>query len=135
MNDPRAFLESYRYAFERFDVDDILRHFAYPGLVVADAGAVRLVPIVKADWKKNVAGLIDAYRAIGVKQIRVVKCEVRELSPLIAMAEVEWSLRREDGSVIYDFHNVYVLGRVDGDLKICSAVSPDENLKLRAAVR
>jgi hypothetical protein len=134
MNDPRAFLESYRYAFERFDLEDVLRHFAYPGLVVVDAGAVRQVPIVGKDWRGNVGGLFESYRKMGVRQIRIVKAECRELSPLLVLAEVEWSLRREDGSVIYDFHNLYVLGRVAGELKICSAVSPDESLKMRAAL-
>ncbi len=134
MNDPRAFLESYRYAFERFDLEDVLRHFAFPGLVVVDAGAVRQVPVQPKEWRKNVAGLLETYRKIGVAQIRVVRAECRELSPLLVLAEVEWSLRRADGQGIYDFHNLYVLGRVDGQLKICSAVSPDESLKMRAAL-
>lgn len=134
MNDPRAFLESYRYAFERFDLDDVLRHFTYPGLLVVDAGAVRQMPVLQKDWRKNMAGLLETYRKLGVRQIRVVRADCRELSPLLVLAEVEWSLRREDGTVIYDFHNLYVLGRVSGELKICSAVSPDENLKMRAAL-
>ena len=134
MNDPRAFLESYRYAFERFDLEDVLRHFAYPGLVVVDAGQVRQVPVVQKDWRKNVSGLLEAYRSMGVRAIRVLRAECRDLSPLLVLAEVEWSLRREDGTGIYDFNNLYVLGRVSGELKICSAVSPDENLKMRAAL-
>jgi hypothetical protein len=134
VNDPRAFLESYRYAFERFDLDDVLRHFAYPGLVVVDAGQVRQMPVVQKDWRAALTGLFDAYRKMGVRQVRVLKAESRDLSPLLVLAEVEWSLRREDGSVIYDFSNLYVLGRVNGELKICSTVSPDENLKMRAAL-
>ncbi len=134
VRDPRAFLESYRFAFERGDLDDILRHFAYPGLVVTDAGAPRQVPIDKRDWRKNVKALLDAYRAMGVAAVRLLDAEVRELSPHLVLAEVQWSLKRDNGETIYDFHNVYVLGRVNGELKICAAVSPDENLKMRAAM-
>ncbi len=134
MRDPRAFLESYRFAFERFDLDDVLRHFTYPGLVVADAGAVRLVPVDKRDWRKNVKGLLDAYRAMGVASVRLLESSARELSPNLVLAEAHWELRRANGEPVYDFHNLYLLGRVKDELKICAAVSPDENLKLQAAM-
>jgi hypothetical protein len=121
------FFDHYQAAYARRDAAAIAELFAYPSHVTSDAGEVVLVANPSPEgWRPRLERLLAMYDAIGVAEARVLELEARQLSPRIWLAEVRWALHDAAGSLLYDFHTVYVLAEIAGALRIGSAVSPDE---------
>jgi hypothetical protein len=114
-----AFFDSYRTAFERQDAEAIADHFAYPGLVTSDAGAITLVPITnRQEWLGKLQQLLGMYQAINVGTARVLDLTVIEISPRLAQARLQWALQTAAGERLYDFVAIYTVAQTDGAFHI-----------------
>ena len=121
-----AFFESYRTAFERQDAAAIADHFAYPGLVTSDAGAITLVPITnRQEWLSKLEQLLGMYRAINVGTAHVLDLTVIEISPRLAQASLHWALQTAAGERLYDFVAIYTVAQTDGAFHI-TALAPKD---------
>ena len=120
------FFDSYRQAFERFDVDAIADHFTFPLQVAGDSEPVDLRCVESRDeWLETLTMLIDLYKGFGVTTATVLESTVTTLSDRIAHAAMHWSLRDGSDQEVYDFKGVYTLVAVGGDLRV-AAIAHDE---------
>ena len=134
MSDARAFMENYRQAFLRFDRDALVDCFAFPVQVVSVGGGDTVIASVERDaWGGVIDGILGAYRTLGVADGGPLELNVDDHLPRAGRAHVHWELRRDDGSVVYDFTALYTLAEVDGGLRVVGIVH-DELPKLQAAL-
>jgi hypothetical protein len=121
-----AFFDSYRAAFEGQDAPAIADHFAYPGLVTSDAGAIALVPITnRQEWLGKLQQLLGMYRAINVSTARILDLTVIEISPRLNQARLHWALQTAAGERLYDFVAIYTVAQTDGTFHI-TAIAHNE---------
>ena len=134
MGEIETFIDGYRDAFVRGDVDALLERFAFPvqTLSVID-GAATIGASDREAWRGVIGYIVGAYGTLGVA---AATSEVEVAEPLagIRTARVHWRLRRADGEPVYDFTAVYTLASVDGVLLIVS-VAHDELPRLGAALQ
>jgi hypothetical protein len=134
MDSAHDVLERYRRAFVAGDVEAVLGCFGFPIHVVGvTAGDASISTATGEDWRHIISNLLESYRRLGVNDAEALALEVSEPLPAVFMARVHWQLQRADGSQVYNFHAVYTLARMDGNLRIV-AVAHDELPKLRASV-
>ena len=130
----RAFLESYRQAFERFDTSAIADHFAFPGHATADSSEIGLTPITdRGAWIGQLDRLLAMYRAIDVASARILELSVTELSPRLFQAVVHWGLDDRAARRLYDFQAAYTLAEIGNALRI-TAIAHNEIPRYRACV-
>ncbi len=127
------FFDSYRAAFERLDAQAIAAHFAYPAHVTSDAGAIELTPVPTIDeWRPQIERLVATYEAVGVGSAVIRQLTLTDLSPRVAQAVVHWAVLDGAGAELYDFHALYTLVEIDGELRV-AAIAHDEIPRLREA--
>jgi ketosteroid isomerase-like protein len=107
--DIAAFLDRYAEALAGGDLPGIAACYAYPALVVGDAGTVPIAepPQVEAAF----AGAADAYRAQGLVGVRP---ELRAADPLTAtltLIDVRWAYLDEAGRARQHSSYRYLLRR------------------------
>ena len=126
------FFDSYREAFERFDVSAVADHFTFPLQVAGDSEPVDLRCVASRDeWLETLTMLIDLYKGFGVTTATVLESTVTTLSDRIAHAAMHWSLRDGSGQEIYDFNGVYTMVAVEGEFRV-AAIAHDELGKIMA---
>lgn len=132
MDAVRAFFESYRQAFERFDTEAIADHFAFPAHLTADAGEIVLTPVAdRQAWIAQLDRLLAMYRAVDVASARMTDLGLTELSDQLAQAVVHWELRDSAGRRLYDFQGAYTIARAAHGLRI-TAIAHNEIPRYRA---
>ena len=115
MNDARAYFDRYAAAFSEYDEDRLVSFFHVPCLMV-NGRAVVLLPD-PGTVRGNVEGLLRYHRDEGVELARVESVRSESLGPSLAIARVDWHVRRADRPA-WEFANTYNLARSDGDWKI-----------------
>jgi hypothetical protein len=128
VNEVADFFLSYAAAFERRDVPAICALYAFPAHVASDVGEeVRLLAIPSAEaFVAPLGGLLEMYRRVGCKRIRVLDLDVESLSARLCRAVVQWGLCGLADLPLYDFTASYVLARFEHHWRVVSAVSHDE---------
>jgi hypothetical protein len=130
----RHFLEGYAAAYLRRDAEAVAAMFSFPSFVVSDSGAS--LTLVQNEspgaWRGQIEALFRMYAAIGVARVELLSLDARALPHRLVLADVHWQLRDAAGAPLYDFDTLYVLGELDGSLRIASAVSPNELPRYRA---
>jgi hypothetical protein len=129
----RGFFLDYAAAFEARDVAAITALYAYPAHVTSDVGdSVALIAIMGPEqFKGPLESLLEMYRRVGCKKIRLAELNVEQLSGRMRRATVRWGLVGLADLPLYDFATSYVLARFDGKWRITSAVSHDEMARYR----
>jgi hypothetical protein len=126
----------YARAFETVDPAGAAALYAYPAHITTDMGAeVRLTAIASPDaFVPMLRALMEKYRRDGVKRIVNVSTTVTELSSRMRWVAIHWRMLGLADLPLYDFDNVYVVGRFEQEWKICSALSPNELQRYRAFI-
>lgn len=133
-NETEDFLDAYRNAFEAFDASAVADLFIYPCQITSDVGESPVTTVPSRDaWIAQVEGLLDAYRAIGVRSADALDAQVTELGPRLAQATVRWRLLDQTGARIYDFDASYTLLDVGHGMQL-AAIAHNETARLRAAL-
>jgi hypothetical protein len=116
-----AFVESYRCAFEAYDVPEILRHFVFPCHIVSDADAVALMPLAsEAECRQGVERVLALHREIGMRTGRARKRELHEFSPHLMGMSLDYVFCDAAGRDLYDFQGFYTLVRGDDGWRIAA---------------
>jgi hypothetical protein len=130
----QAFFDTYRAAFEAFDVAAIADLFSYPCQITSGDGEIAVTTIGNREaWVAQIERLVSAYRAIGVRCAEALEVQVVELTPWLAQAAVHWGLRDQEGETIYDFDASYTLADFGQGMRI-TALAQNETPRLRAAI-
>src|SRR4051794_19652005 len=96
---------SYADAFEAHDAEAAAALYVYPAHVTTDLGTeVRLTPLPSAEvFVPMLRALMEKYRRDGVKKIRALSLEERELSSRLRSVDVHWALLGLADLPLYDF--------------------------------
>lgn len=132
--DVAAFFDSYRRAFERYDVGAVAGHFAFPVHIAGDAAevSVRVVP-TRDDWLPQLDRLLGMYRALGVHSARLLESSAHEISEHLVLVTARWALADAAARPLYQFGAAYTLARTDRNLRIV-ALAHDELPQYQAAL-
>ena len=129
-----AFIDTYRRAFESFNVAAIAALYAFPVQVAGEADGVSVASVPSAEgWVPQVERIVGASRLLGVAGANVARLDVDEVTPGIAHATVTWSLHTASDDPVYDFTASYTLADLPEGARIV-AIAHDETPKLLAAV-
>lgn len=130
----QGFLDTYRRAFESFNVPAIVDQFSYPCQITSDAGeiTVTVVPTREA-CVPPIERLIAAYRAIGFRTAEAADLRSIELTPGLAVAAVRWSLVDREGQRLYEFDAAYTLADRGEGLRIV-AIAHNEAPRLNELI-
>ena len=133
MEDIEDFFRAYAAAVEARDVAAIAAAWAYPSQVVSDLGdRLQVVAVPDAGaFSGPLSGLLEHYRRVGCKRIRLLELKAERLSGSLCRAVVRWGLLGLADLPLYDFTTSYVLGRFDGRWRAVSAVAHDEQQQYR----
>src|SRR6266481_6034936 len=106
----RAFLESYRDAFERLDAAAIADHFAYPSHITGDADEIALLQLSnRQDCLTAVEKVVAMHRELEAPSGTIRDLSIVELSPRLTQASLTMEVHGGAGEALYDFEAVYTL--------------------------
>jgi hypothetical protein len=130
----QAFFDTYRAAFEAFDVAAIADLFSYPCQITSGDPEIAVTTIGGREvWVAQIERLVTAYRAIGIQSAEALELRVVELTSRLAQATVHWGVCDQEGETIYDFDASYTLADFGQGIRI-TAVAHNETSRLRAAI-
>jgi hypothetical protein len=117
----RAFLESYRDAFERLDAAAIADHFAYPSYIASDADEVTLMQLSnRQDCLTAVEKVVAMHRELEVLSGSIRDLSIVELSPRLTQASLRMEVHDRAGGVLYDFEGIYTLAETRSGWRIAA---------------
>ena len=127
-----TFLESYRRAFDAYDTQAIVDHFAFPCSIVGD-GETILPKLLEGpeQCRTGVEFVLSLHREIGVASGRPMLLQIIELSPRLAGMLLRIQMRDSRGKPLYDFQGFYSLARMDSGYRI-AAISHNQIPRLLA---
>lgn len=126
------FLESYRKAFENYDTDTILDHFAFPCAIVSDTETITPSLLrTREELRAGVDYVLSLHRQIGYKSGQVLRLEITELSPRLTGMMIRSRMRDANGSPLYEFDGFYSLARTGSGCRIM-AISHNQIPRLLA---
>ena len=115
------FLDSYRTAFESYDTEAIVEHYAFPCAITGDSETI--APILFDGAEQCSAGVnyvLSLHRAIGVTQGQPLLLEITELSPRLAGMMIRYQMQDRRGEPLYDFQGFYTLARTAAGYRIAA---------------
>lgn len=128
MEELEDFFRGYAAEFEAGDVAAITARWLYPCHVTTDAvDGISAVAVPSPEaFHGPIHQVLELYRRVGMKRIRLLALDVDTLSAQLRRATVRWGLAGLADLPLYDFTTSYVLARRDGRWKLVSAVAHDE---------
>ena len=119
----RLYFERYAGAFEAFDVDSIVAHYALPCLFIR--GGQPEVSASEEALRVSVASLLDLHKTWDVRRAKLKKTEVLESAPDHMIVRADWRLGRK-GRIRWSYSTTYVLVPAEeGNWRIASALTHD----------
>ena len=135
MTDIEQVLDAYFAAYQRGSIDEIVDWFLLPCHFVSDADEVALMPLAtKEACRAGVEKVVNWHRYLGVKERRIVKQLIIELSPRIICVDVKVDVERDEGVKLYDFEAVYIFVRRDANWRV-AAITHNQIPRLLSCVR
>ena len=135
MTDIEQALDAYFAAYQRGSIDEIVDWFLLPCHFVSDADEVALMPLAtKEACRAGVEKVVNWHRYLGVKERRIVKQLIIELSPRIICVDVKVDVERDEGVKLYDFEAVYIFVRRDANWRV-AAITHNQIPRLLSCVR
>jgi len=135
MDPVREFMQRYRDAFVRGDVDGLLDFYGFPMQLVGTGPAVPAVSVVgEEDWQATVRSLVRAYRRLRVSPASTGEFTITRPVPDVASVQAHWALRGPQDEPIYDFTALYTVVDAENGLRIVAIVH-DELPKITAALK
>jgi hypothetical protein len=127
----QAFFETYRDAFNRLDGDAVADLWFEPSGITntgADQSAALTWWPTDAPKRANHRALCDLYRHNGYDHANFEIQRHVAMGDNHAFAHVHWTLMREDGSLLQQFHTGYQLLRTASGPRVLLAVAHQENI-------
>ncbi len=126
------FLASFGRAWNAFDVDAMVAHFALPQIMVSEGRTTFFE--TEEEVRTNIDQLIDFYDLHDVAGAVLVDVAVEPLPDAAARARVHWNLTGDTGNILLDFHTDYtIVADDDGVLAIVAIEADSEVAAWKAA--
>jgi hypothetical protein len=119
-----GYFQAYAEAFNRFDGERIAYFLNCPCLLVSGAAAHWLT--TPETIQANTEALLAFHRAQGFGRATTSNVIVRPMGANLALAEVQWTVERADGTVLWTFRNTYNLADFGGGWKILASTTHGE---------
>ena len=119
--DIRAFLAGYGEAWDGFDVDAIVAHYALPQIIVAEGRTTFLES--EDEVEAGIETLCGLYEDRGVAGIALEVEAVEPLPDAAARAVVRWRLKGAEGNELMSYSSVYTI--VEDDDGVLAIVAFD----------
>ena len=133
----QAFFESYREAFNRLDGDAVADLWHTPSAITdkrsGQAWAQLALWSEDAPMRANHRALCARYRDQGYHRADFEIVDCVSLGAHHAFANLRWTLRRDDGSLLQAFHTGYNLLRTPNGPKVLLATAYEEDLTRMSA--
>jgi hypothetical protein len=129
----QRFFHCYRAAFDTLDGDAVANLWQSPCAIAsahaADAHAELTWWHDDAPMRDNMRALCEVYRRSGYTRATFELRGVTPTGPHQAFADVAWTLRRADGSLLQAFRTGYQLMRGERGLRVRLCIAHDEDLR------
>jgi len=126
------FLGSYRNAFERYDTDANLDHYAFPCTIISDAEAIKPSFLQSKDeLRAGVEYVLSLHREIGYRSGQLQRLDITELSPRLTGMLFRSRMSGENRRPLYEFQDFYSLAHTDAGCRII-AISHNQIPRLLA---
>jgi hypothetical protein len=125
----KDFFSRYESAFTSSNVGAIAKVFADMCLITTPEEVL----LVRNDneLRTILNGISSRYRAIGVRSVKIASFTEIELDPYHALAKVQWSLHRNDGTEIVSFDVTYPARMTEDGPEIILLIPHNEEERLR----
>ena len=128
----QAFFETYRDAFDRLDGDAVAALWHTPsGITHARAGGATAQLAWWSDeapMRANHRALCELYRSLAYRSAEFEIVDCISLGANHALANLHWTLRRDDGALLQDFHTGYHLLRTPDGPRVLLVTQYEEDL-------
>jgi ketosteroid isomerase-like protein len=104
----RAFLESYRAAWERRDLDALLAMYDRPLLTLRLDGSLHCLQ-AQAEFRPFFSAALEGYIATGYQTAELSVDRIAPAGRTAALVDVTWTLRSPAGTVVRTFRQTYNL--------------------------
>lgn len=119
----RLYFERYAGAFEAFNTEEIVAHYAVPCLFVR-GGQTDVCASIDA-LRVSVEALLDLHKTWDVRRAKLKELSVLETAPEHLIVRADWRLGRR-GRIRWSYATTYVLVPADeGEWRIASALTHD----------
>ena len=116
----KAFLESYRGAFDRFDAEAIADHYHFPSLMSSMDSSDAF--LTRADAVRVFSRIVDNHRRIGYHTAKVLDTSRVTLTENLAFVTVRWRFETASGQSISEFDCSYTMADHGSGIHIISAI-------------
>ena len=108
MSDVEQALASYMTAFEHFQTDAVLSHYAYPCHFTSDGDEVALMPLAEpAECRPRIERVMDWHRQLGADHSRIERRARTDLSPKLTCLTIRVEVLDRQRRFLYDFDGIY----------------------------
>jgi hypothetical protein len=129
----QQFFDRYRAAFDTLDGDAVADLWQSPCAIASahatDAHAELTWWHDDTPMRDNMRALCEVYRRSGYARATFELRGVTPMGPHHAFADVAWTLRRADGSLLQTFRTGYQLMRAERGLRVRLCIAHDEDLR------
>jgi hypothetical protein len=113
----RHFMESYRVAWERRDLEAFLPMYDRPMLTLRLNGSLHCLK-AEADFREFFSAALDGYVATGFEKAELAVDRIAPAGRTAAVVDVTWKLRRAPNEVVKQFRQTYNVRTTPGGWKI-----------------
>ena len=121
-----AFLASFARAWNAFDIDAMVAHFALPQIIASEGQTSFLE--TEDEVRANLDQLFDLYDSHDVAGAVMIDFTVEPLPDAAARARVHWHLTGDTGAILLDFHTDYTIVADDDGILAIVAIEADEEV-------
>jgi hypothetical protein len=115
------FLASYRRAFDGYDTEAIVNHYAFPCHILSDSETIAPTLMKGAEQcRAGVDYVLSLHREIGVRSGQPLLLDITALSPRLAGMMIRYQMQDNGGKPLYDFQGFYSLLRTEAGYRIAA---------------
>lgn len=131
----QSFRDSYRRAFEQYDADAVVGHFALPCHIVSDGETVAHIDFNTArDCRASIERILTWHRQIGMTSGHTRELSIVEMSARITCFDLHYAFEGAGQEYLYDFRGQYTLVGSDDCWRI-AAITHNQVPRLLACLK
>lgn len=128
-----AFIERYRAALERRDLDAVCASYRLP-LPVIRPDRLRTIEDA-AELRAEIAKILDFYAWAGMRGVELSRLRIEAHEPGLDLATVTWRPRDADGAEIAVIDQTFVIRRTRDGARIAAVVAHNEERRRLPIIR
>lgn len=131
----QSFRDSYRRAFEHYDADAVVGHFALPCHIVSDGEPVAHIDFKTAqDCRPSIERILTWHRQIGMVSGNTLGLSIVAMSARMVCFDLHYAFEGAAHEYLYDFRGSYTLVGSDDGWRI-AAITHNQVPRLLACLK